>query len=175
MEATILTINDFGLFADEMYSSTDLNRRSGEVLDHATKRPVTISRNKEQFALLRRDYAAKLIKTARQFGPILDLLGSALSAVEGKEVPLAMAWMKAFDTNDLRRMIREVLVASDKALQETNDWDCVDAIIHEWRESALVAMSGVLDETMNSPSDEIPLTDPRAILEASKELVSASE
>ena len=174
MAATALTTSDFGLFSDEMYSSTDLNRRSGEVLDHATKRPVTISRNKEQFALLRREHAAKLIKTATQFGPTLEFLTSALSAAEGKDVPSAMAWMKAFGVDDLRGMIREVLEASVKALEETNDWDHVHAIIHEWHESALVAMSGVLEETMSSPSDETPLTDPRAIFEAPKELVAAS-
>jgi hypothetical protein len=61
-------------------------------------------------------------------------------------------------------MIREVLVASISALRETGDWDAVNSIIHEWQESAFVAMSGVLEEAMNSPSDESPLPDPRLLL-----------
>src|SRR5712692_4909745 len=114
---------EFGLFADEVYSSTDLNRRAGEVLDHARKRPVTISRNKEMFALLRREHAAKLITASRQFEPTLELVGGVLSVVEGQEPPASLAWLKAFDAGELREMIREVLAASFAALHETGDWD----------------------------------------------------
>jgi prevent-host-death family protein len=164
-------LRDFlGMFGDQVYSSTDLNRRAGEVLDQARNGPVTISRNKEQFALLRREQAAKLVETALQFGPTIELVEGALCVVEGKEPSVTLAWLKAYDVDDLRKMIREVLVASITALRETCDWDNVNAVIHEWHESALVAMSGVFDETMNSTSERTPLTDPRTILEAEKEL-----
>jgi hypothetical protein len=166
MASNTLRFNRFALFADEVYSSTDLNRRASEVLDHAQKRPVTISRNKEQFALLRREHVAELIRTADQFGPILDLLGAALSKVEGKEPPAPFTWLKAFETDDLRKMIREVIIASDAALRETGDWEPVTAIIHEWNESGLVAKSGILEKVMTSPADESPLPDPRTFVEA---------
>lgn len=163
---------EFGLFADEVYSSTDLNRHAGEVLDHARNRPVTISRNKEQFALLKREHAANLIKTSLQVGPTLDLVVGALSVMEGKELPASMAWLKAFDTNELRQMIREVMVASVTALRETGDWDSVNSIIHEWHESALVIMSGILGQAMNSPADDAALPDPRILAEAPAEIES---
>src|SRR5580658_7840444 len=98
-----------GVFGDQVYSSTDLNRRAGEVLDNARKGPVTISRNKEQFALLRREQVAELVRTALQFGPIIELIQGALSVVEGKEPPVSLVWLKAFDLGDLRKMIREIL------------------------------------------------------------------
>jgi hypothetical protein len=161
-----------GVFEDQVYSSTDLNRRAGEVLDQAREGPVTISRNKEMFALLRRDKAAGLVRAMLQFGPTLELVEGVLSVVEGKEPSSAVAWLKAFNTDDLRKMIREVLVASRSALRETGDWEAVNSIIHEWHESALVALSGVLEEAMKSPAEETPLTNPRTILEAEKELVS---
>jgi hypothetical protein len=174
MATSALTIKDLSLFQDEVFSSTDLNRRAGEVLDHATKHPVTISRNKEQFALLKREQAAGLIKVAQQFEPTLELIAGALSAVEGKELPPSVAWMRAFDTDDLRKMMREIVVASIDALQETGDWDRVNAIIHEWHESALVVTSGVLDAAMKSPADESRLPDPRSITEASAEIGRSS-
>jgi prevent-host-death family protein len=155
----------FGLFGDEVYSSTDLNRRSAEVLDHARKRPVTISRNGEQFALLNREQASRLVRANCQFGPIVELVEGALSVAEKRDPPTSVAWLKAYDVDDLRKMIREVLVATVSALRETGDWDAVDSIIHEWHESALVDLSGVLDEAMSSPSEEVPLSDPRSLLE----------
>jgi hypothetical protein len=159
-----------GLFGDEIYYSTDLNRRAGEVLDNARKGPVTISRNKEQFALLRREEAAGLFRAVCHIVPIFEVLQGALSAVEGKEPPASLAWLKAFDLDDTRKMIREILVGATSALQETGDWDAVSATIHEWHESSIVALSGVFEEAMNSPKEELPLTDPRSALSAEQTL-----
>jgi len=150
------------LFTDELFTTTDLNRRAGEVLNQARKAPVTISRNGEQFALLRREQAADLIKAVSQFGPTLDLIEGALSVIEKKVPPSSLLWLQAFDTADLRKMIREVLAASTSALRETGDWDSVNAVIHEWHESALVATSGIYEEAMHSPAEESPLPDPRS-------------
>jgi prevent-host-death family protein len=169
--ATATLAGSLGLFEDQMYSSTDLNRRAGEVLNHARKGPVTISRNGEQFALLRREQAANLVKAVLQFGPTLDLLTGALAVVEQKEPPAAFGWLKAFDTDDLRKMVGEVLAASIIALRDTGDWDAVNAIIHQWHESGLVAMSGILDEAMQTPDDGSlePLPDPRTLVDSDKE------
>jgi prevent-host-death family protein len=164
--ATATLTGRFGLFDDEVYSSTDLNRRSAEVLDRARQRPVTISRNGEHFALLNREQASRLVRANSQFGPIIELIEGVLSVVEKKDPPTSVAWLKAFDVEDLRKMTREVLIASASALRQTGDWDALDSIIHEWHESALVELSGVLDEAMNSPSEEAPLPDPKLLLEA---------
>jgi prevent-host-death family protein len=164
----------FGLFGDEVYSSTDLNRRSAEVLDHARKRPVTISRNGEQFALLNREQASRLVRASCQFGPIIDLIEGALCVVEKKDPPTSVAWLKAFDVDDLRKMIREVLAASVSALHQTGDWDVVNSIIHEWHESALVELSGILNKAMNSPPEELPLPDPRLLMEAESQVASTA-
>ena len=85
--ATATMSGHLGLFDDEVYSSTDLNRRSAEVLDHARKRPVTISLNGEQFALLNREQASRLVRANFQFGPIIELVEGALSVVEKKDPP----------------------------------------------------------------------------------------
>jgi hypothetical protein len=166
------TLNSFfGVFSDQVYSAKDLNRRCGAVLDRARTSPVTISRNGEQFALFNREQAADLVKAALRFGPTLELLLGALAVVEGKEPAPAQEWLKAFDRDDIRKMIREVMSASIVALRETGDWDAVESIIHEWHESALVSLSGVLDEAIHSPADESlpPLSDPRKLLEPERQ------
>jgi hypothetical protein len=166
MAAACFANRSFGLFGDEVFTAGDLNRRSSEVLNRASQNPVTISRNGERFALLRRDQAAELVRASNQFGPIVELVAAALSIVEKKEPPVSLSWLKAFDIDNLRKMIREVLVACGSALRETGDWEAVDIIVHQWHESALVAMSGVLVEAMNSPAEESLLIDPRSIVEA---------
>lgn len=163
------TITEFlgslNLFNDEVFSSTDLARKTGEVLNHARKAPVTISRNGEQFALLKRDRAAGLINAVYQFGPTIELVEGALTVIEGKETSPTLAWLKAFDKDDIDKMIREVLVSSSIALKETGDWDAVASVIHEWHESALLVLSGAFETTMEERREEIPLTDPSTILE----------
>lgn len=94
--------------------------------------------------------------------------------VEKKDPLTSVAWLKAFDIDDLRRMIREVLVASVSALRETGDWDMVNSIIHEWHESALVELSGILDKAMSSPPEELPLPDPRSLLEAESQIATTA-
>jgi hypothetical protein len=93
------------------------------------------------------------------------LVEGALSVAEKKDPPTPVAWLRAFDVDDLREMIREVLAASASALRDTGDWDMVNAIIHEWHESAQVELSGILDKAMNSPPEELPLPDPRSVLD----------
>ena len=158
-----------GVFADRVYSSTDLNRHSGEVLNHARQGPVTISRNGEQFALLRREQAAGLIKAVVGSGRTLELVGGVLTAIEGGTMPPAMIWLKAFDRDELNQMTREILTATIRALNENGDWEGVEAVIHEWHESALVAVSGEIAEAINAPAQESPLTDPTTFLEGRRE------
>ena len=147
-----------GLFGDDVYSSSDLNRRCGEVLDRARRGPVTISRNREQFALLRREQAAELVKATLQLGPLLELIDGVTCIEEKREPPASVAWLQAFDISDLRTMQREVLVAASSALNQTKDWDAVGAIIHEWRESALA--DPALGEAMAAPAEDMTLPRP---------------
>ena len=63
----------------------------------------------EQFALSKHEHAAELVMAALQFGPTLDLVAGALCIIDGNEPEPAFASLMAFDLDDLRRMIGEVL------------------------------------------------------------------
>jgi hypothetical protein len=145
------------MFGDAVFTSTDLNRRSAEVLNQARLRPVTISRNNEQFALLRREQAAQLVATAAQALPVAELLGAATAALSGAPAVSPYDWLGEFETDDLRRLCAEVAAALREALAGRTDWDEVDAVLHEWHESALVAASGVLDAALQEPAERQPL------------------
>jgi len=165
-------LNGFGVFGDEVYTSTDLNRRSGEVLNHARERPVTISRNNEQFALLRRDQAAKLIRTANGIGAVVEVLSALQAAMTGGEPPVQLKWIKVFDKDDQQKFCSELLSITREAALNHCDWALVDALIHEWRESGLVAQNGVLDNAMfNTEVDETPLPHPDEIVESTERAV----
>jgi hypothetical protein len=161
--AASATLNGFGVFADEVYTSTDLNRRSGEVLNHARERPVTISRNNEQFALLKREQAARLVRMADRTTRFLNLLSELHFAIAGEAPSPSYHWLKVFEKDDLEKMCGEILQAVRKSVVG-GEWDEIEAVIHEWHESALVASGGVLDSAMfQDPKDESPLPHPKSV------------
>lgn len=159
MIAPELPIGGFGLFGDEVFTSTDLNRRSAEVLNRARKHPVTIARNNEQFALLRRDQAANLIKAVGQMREVIDLFQATVSASAGVEPPPHVAWVKELDEDDRTSMLKEVLAECSR-VSANGDWEALGDLIHAWRESAAVVRSGVLDRVLAEPADEQPATVP---------------
>jgi hypothetical protein len=153
-----------GIFGDEVFTSTDLNRRSGEVLNHAREHPITISRNNEQFALLRREQAARLFGMANRITAVVELLSAVHSTIAGGKPSEPLGWLSIYDMDDLQKLFSEVLEATRKAATGICDWDNVAALIHEWHESALVAKDGVLDAAILEESDEQPLPHPEQVL-----------
>ena len=149
------------LFSDEVFSSTDLNRRAADVLNQAHKSPVTIARNGECFALMRREQAAAMAKSGVQ---MMEITQIALASLDHPAASPA-AWVKALDEHDRRAMLGDVLAASANAFED-DDWDRVGDVIHQWKESAAVLESGVLRDSMREASGEQPLTDPNDVLPA---------
>jgi len=150
----------FSVYSDEVFSSTDLNRRAGEVLSHARKNPVTISRNNEQFALMRREDAAELISTLANLKDVLELFQAAVSTKA--DIPPAYAWVMALTESDRKIMTQEVLGACARATNQ-EDWEAVSDLIYEWKESALVAESGIIEDVLSEPAEEVPLTVPLTV------------
>jgi hypothetical protein len=149
MDTPALDLSTFAIFGDDVYTSTDLNRRSGEVLNHALLRPVTISRNGEHFALLKREQASGLVQTAAQSMRAIQVLEAVLSLGNGGTVAEPLSWLTAFDADDRAKMCREIVIALGRGVS-TRNWEDFEAVLHEWRESGLVAQSGVLDHTTSA-------------------------
>ena len=158
------TLGNLSVFGDDVYTSTDLNRRSSEVLNHARVRPVTISRNDELFALLRRDQAANLVQSVRALGTVVGLLSEVKKTFAGELPSSTFSWLKTYDKEDLETLFKEVLQITVSALAEEVEFSEVEALIHEWHESALVAQSGVLRDATSEEAYEVPMLHPHDVI-----------
>ena len=69
-------------------------------------------------------------------------------------------WLSQFDQDDWLKLSSGVLAALASLIHGDNNEDAVEVVLHEWHESALVAMTGALDEAMASKRDLAPLAKP---------------
>jgi len=135
------------LYSDCLFSSSDLNRRAGHVLDTALTTPVTITRNNDSFALLKREMMTNMAKGIEQMNNITQLVNVAYRLSEGQDIKTnhQFKWIEEFDSDERSELVNEVYKALELA-KSTDDWDEVAAVIHEWRESALAIASDELTE-----------------------------
>jgi hypothetical protein len=153
-----------GLFRDQVFSATEFARKHKEVLDQAAKAgAVTISRNNEQFALMPRHEAANLFRTVAEIESASEVLWGAVTLALGEPVPRSLQWLQSFDSDDLRTLAREVATAVRDAAKGDAEWESVEVVIHEWRESALVVESRVLVVAQSEPEERVELPDPALI------------
>ena len=158
MESTVFS--RVGVFGDRMFSSTDLNRRGGEVLNQALKQPVTISRNAEQFALMPREQAAELFRCVEGLTRVTEIVAEAQAAIRGSSPREPLEWLAAFDRDELEAFVEELISLARQIATKSHDWGELEAALHAWRESAAVAQSGVLDDAIAEGQDPAPLPNP---------------
>ena len=141
------TLQSESLYSDIIFTSKDLNRKSGSVLDEAMKQPVTITRNSDTFALLKRERMGEITKASYYKTVVIDLMNSVfrLSLGNALEEHDPYQWINEFDNEDREEMVAEILQTL-KYVEETNDWDELKSVIFEWRESAIANQGNELDE-----------------------------
>jgi len=150
------------VFDDVIVSATMLNRRSGEVLDQALEKSVTIMRNEQAFALLRREQAAEMTALLLAAQQVLDLFhavdrvqsGAALDPAEEFE------WITAFEPDDLKTLKDEVYAVYARTRRGEVSLDELPAVIHEWQESAWAVRSPDVRAAFEAAADEVALTEP---------------
>lgn len=160
-----MSIGNFGnIYSDELITATELNRQPGRVLDKALERPITITRNDQSFALLRREEVTFLVQAATQSKAVFEILTVAFSLLLGKEIGFEhpYGWLSVFDSDDLQDFIKDLSEAFRLIDFSSQAWDMIDAIIHEWHESAIAIASPELAAAFSAEIDEIPLTKPSA-------------
>ncbi|MBW4635161.1 MAG: hypothetical protein KME30_25685 [Iphinoe sp. HA4291-MV1] len=145
------------IYSDELITATELNRQPGRVLDKALEHPVTITRNDQSFALLPRENVALFVKAAQRSREIVELLNTAfrllLKQKIGTEHPYG--WLEVFDSDELNEFIDEIMSAYRSVDLSEKAWDELDAIIHEWHESALAISNPELEAAFSLHSDEL--------------------
>ncbi len=151
-----------GVYGDEIISATELNRHPGRVLDMALERPVTITRNDNSFALLRRDDMTRLVKAVNQINIVFEVLNVAYRLRLGEQIGTEhpYGWLNVFDTDELNELIEEVISAFRRTESDSGAWDTLNAVIHEWHESAIAIQSHELKNAFSDKDDEVLLTQP---------------
>lgn len=149
-------------FSDEIIKATALNRTPGAILDKASSNPVTIIRNDECFALLDRRLFAQLVTEANQSGKVLDVIHAAFQVLSGDSLAIEShyGWLSAFDSDEIKDFVSEVLCAFRKAPLIEDGWEELEAIVHEWHESAIAVLSNDLDDAFSNEVDEVLLSEP---------------
>jgi hypothetical protein len=134
------------IYSDELITATELNRQPGRVLDKALERPVTITRNDQSFALLRREEVTSLVKAATQSKAVFEALTVAFSLLLGKEIGFEhpYGWLSVFEEDDLQEFIKELSEAFRLIDSSSTAWEMIDALIHEWHESGIAIASSEL-------------------------------
>lgn len=145
------------IYSDELITATELNRQPGRILDKALEHPVTITRNDQSFALLRRENAALLVKAAQHSREIVELLNTAFHLLLKRKIGdnYPYAWLGVFDADELNEFIDEIMTAYRSIDQHETAWHELDAVIHEWHESALAISNIELEAAFSQRSNEL--------------------
>ena len=150
------------VYGDELITATELNRSSGRILDLAMTQPVTITRNDQHFALLRRDEMALLVKAAAFSVRVFEVTAAAYRLRLGEETGLERpyGWLKVFDKDELSELIAEIEKDYRLVESEPAAWDRIEATIYEWHQSAIALSSPELAAAFSDEIDEVLLTQP---------------
>lgn len=127
------------ILKDRIVSPTELNRRPGALLREAVRRPITISRTGGDVVLLSRERAARSFQAEEQGKTLQEIMSNLMTRLvfHSRNVTLQYRWMNLFDNKDLSEFFREYIEAFGRASSGLIDWDEPDAIVHEWRQSAI--------------------------------------
>ncbi len=135
------------VYGDYLVTSSELNRRSGQILDTALTTPVTITRNNDSFALVKRDVMTNMANSISVMDSFIELTSVIRRVDLGQEIESSngFKWVEEFDSEERCELLDEVYSALEKA-KKINDWSVVGDVIHEWRESAIAIASEELSE-----------------------------
>ena len=147
------------VYGDELITATELNRSSGRILDLAMTQPVTITRNDQHFALLRRDEMALLVKAAAFSVRVFEVTAAAYRLRLGEEIGSEniYGWLKVFDELELCELIAEIEKDYRLVESEPAAWDRIEATIYEWHQSAIALSSPELAAAFSDEIEEVKI------------------
>ncbi|MCC3417369.1 MAG: hypothetical protein JGK24_15305 [Microcoleus sp. PH2017_29_MFU_D_A] len=151
------------IYGDELITATELNQQLNRVLDLAMEHPVTITRNDQHFALLRREEMTLWVKAATLSLTVFEVSAAAYRLRLGEAISSANPyhWLTVFDSDELCELIAELEKAYRLAESESGAWNQIEIVIHEWHESAKAISSPELAAAFSDEIDEVFLTPPQ--------------
>ena len=125
------------LYNDTIYTSRDLNRSTAKVLDKALEEPITITRNNDSFALLRREKMGNMCKKIL-YTRVVACLYEVICKVNMQQIidrDNPYKWVEKFDREEHIELMNDLSVALQHG-ENTDDWEELKCVIFEWSESA---------------------------------------
>jgi hypothetical protein len=135
------------VYSDYLVASSELNDRANRILDTALTTPVTITRNNDSFALVKREVMTNMANEIHVTSSCLELMNiiHKLNLGQTIESNNKFKWIEEFDSEERYELVNEIYSALETA-KSINNWNAVSNVIHEWYESALAIASEELDE-----------------------------
>lgn len=152
------------IYSDILVSATDLNRQPGRILDLALKSPITITRNDEAFALLRREDAASMVEAATHVKLLVEFIQAVYRLLLGQvlEPEHPYRWLSLFDADELNELLVEINATIQEIFSGEQAWEAIDTLVHEWQESAQAIATPELATAFEAAADEELLLPPKA-------------
>lgn len=118
---------------------TDLNRRSGEILERAARYPVLIARGDDPLVLARHEWVSTLLGSEARAELLAELSGYLTRRMTGERTDEGgrFDWLNAFDDLEVREFVGELRATIRDIQAGKLEPDLIDALLHEWRESAI--------------------------------------
>lgn len=119
--------------------STDLNRRSGEILERAGRYPVLIARGDDPLVIARHGWVSGLMGSEARAELLAELSGYLTRRLTGERTDEGgrFDWLNAFEDAEVREFVGELRAAVRDVQAGKLEPERIDAVVHEWSESAI--------------------------------------
>ena len=124
---------NLSLFDDPILSSSDLNRRSGEVLRLAADRPVTIARTDGDLVIMKRTLAADLVRAGATLADVVAELARLVAAASRQ--PVDPRFAARLELGGTILLAGELVEALGSAPTFASGLNGLATVLHEWSET----------------------------------------
>jgi prevent-host-death family protein len=142
-------------------TASDLQRKTKQVLDDASKGPVSLSRrNAPDITLVSSDLWNEATHARAWLSFVTSIVHYVVERAEkgeGAAYPAEFSWLRSFEVPDLRDFLTELTAAVTGALHGGRSWELAEAVIEEWRRSAAVLEDAELSERLKHTLQDLNL------------------
>jgi hypothetical protein len=139
-------------------TATDLQRKTKQVLEAASRGPISLIRPKAPpITLVASSLWNDATRSKYWLSTFTAIVRYALERGlkgDGVAYPAEFAWLRLFDIDELREFLDELSAAMYGVLHGGQPWDLVNAVVEEWRRSAGVLADEALMQRFNQTLED---------------------
>lgn len=147
------------LFADKIYTATDLNRKSGELLSTAGERPITVVGGSSGAVVMQsRERAALHEVEARwlvRLSPVIAYFSVVLSdGTPSREQLGELGWVADLSQRNAITFLREFAAQLSNST-DTGDFDPLESLLEDWEATAEADADAELRRDLDEAKSDI--------------------